>query len=269
MLDLEELEYFVAFAECGTLSKVAEKYHISTPSMTRSMQNLEKCFGVRLFERQKNKMSLNETGQFALVYAKKLLEEADRTLMQVRAFDERNHTIVVKSCAPAPLWESLKKIAARHPNMTISSEICQNEEVLKFMEKDACDLAILPFSREMTGWKKKEYMKEQLFVCLPKGHVLAEYKEIHWSDLNGFNFLLRSELGFWDTLCREKMPASKFLVQTDDAIFDELVNASTLPCFTTDYIADRESVYADRLILPIADEDANICFFLYEKTGLL
>jgi len=90
---------------------VAEKYHISTPSMTRSMQNLEKCFGVRLFERQKNKMTLNETGQFALVYA------------------------------------------------------------------------------------------------------------------------------------------------------------STLPCFTTDYIVDRESVYADRLILPIADEDANICFFLYMKTN--
>ena len=116
MLDLEELEYFVAFAECGTLAQVAEKYHISTPSMTRSMQNLEKCFGVKLFERQKNKMTLNETGQFALVYAKKLLEEADRTLMQVRAFDERNHTIVVKSCAPVPLWESLKKIATRHPN---------------------------------------------------------------------------------------------------------------------------------------------------------
>ena len=61
--------------------------------------------------------------------------------------------------------------------------------------------------------------------------------------------------------------ASKFLVQTDDAIFDELVNASTLPCFTTDYIVDRESVYTDRLILPIADEDANICFFLYMKTN--
>lgn len=40
--------------------------------MTRSMQNLEKCFGVRLFERQKNKMTLNETGQFALVYASTL-----------------------------------------------------------------------------------------------------------------------------------------------------------------------------------------------------
>lgn len=31
------------------------------------------------------------------------------------------------------------------------------------------------------------------------------------------------------------MPASKFLVQTDEEVFDELVEASSLPCFTTDY----------------------------------
>ena len=41
MLDLYELEQFVAFAELGTLSRVAEKFHISTPSITRSMQHLE------------------------------------------------------------------------------------------------------------------------------------------------------------------------------------------------------------------------------------
>ena len=40
MLDLYELEQFVAFAELGTLSRVAEKFHISTPSITRSMQHL-------------------------------------------------------------------------------------------------------------------------------------------------------------------------------------------------------------------------------------
>ena len=48
---------------------------------------------------------------------------------------------------------------------------------------------------------------------------------VAFADINGFNFLLRSELGFWDALCREKMPSSKFLVLTDDAVFDELVKA--------------------------------------------
>ena len=41
MIDLYELWQLTAFADLGTLSKVAEEFHISTPSVTRSMQHLE------------------------------------------------------------------------------------------------------------------------------------------------------------------------------------------------------------------------------------
>lgn len=267
MLNLEELEHLVAFADCGTLSKVAEEFHISTPSVTRSMQNIELAFGVPLFHRSKNKIELNETGQFAVTCARKLLQETEQTLSQVRAFDERQKTIIVKSCAPAPLWELLKKLGSSYPGMTISSGICQNDEVLQFLKQEACDFAILPFSVTLPDWRVKEFMTEQLFVCIPKTHELAGYSSLHWNDLNGFNFLLRTELGFWDTLCREKMPASKFLVQSDDAVFDELVNASTLPCFTTDYFLNRNSMYPDRVNVPIADEGAIVTFYLIENVA--
>ena len=55
MLDLNELEQLIAFADTGTLSKVAEAFHISTPSVTRSMKNIEEEFGVFLFHRTKMK----------------------------------------------------------------------------------------------------------------------------------------------------------------------------------------------------------------------
>lgn len=103
MLDLYELEQFTAFADLGTLSKVADKFHISTPSITRSMQHLEESFGVSLFSRSKNRIELNETGKFAVEYARKLLQDAEQTISQVQTFDTRRKTIVVKSCAPAPL----------------------------------------------------------------------------------------------------------------------------------------------------------------------
>ena len=261
MLNLEDLKYLIAFADYGTLSKVAEEFHISTPSITRSMQHLEEEFGVELFHRGKNKITLNETGEMAVTCARKLLQEVEQALSQVRSFDERKRTIVVRSCAPAPLWELLKKLGSSHPGMTISSGICQNPEVLQYLEEGTCDMAILPFPVELPGWKVEKFMTEQLFVCISTEHELAGHAELHWEDLNGFNFLLRSELGFWDTLCREKMPASKFLVQTDDAVFNELVIASTLPCFTTDYITDRESAYPNRISIPIADADANVTFY--------
>ena len=120
MLDLYELKQFAAFADLGTLSKVAEEFHLSTPSITRSMQNLEESFGVKLFLRGKNRIELNETGKAAVGYARKLLQEADRAVEQVRAFDLRQKTIVVRSCAPAPLWELLKKLNHTDPGKMIS-----------------------------------------------------------------------------------------------------------------------------------------------------
>ena len=77
MLDLDELKQLVAFADMGTLSKVAEEFHISTPSITRSMQNVEADLGVSLFNRSKNRIELNETGYMAVECARKLIGQAE------------------------------------------------------------------------------------------------------------------------------------------------------------------------------------------------
>lgn len=260
MINLYELRHLVAFADLGTLSRVAEEFHISTPSVTRSMQHLEDAFGVTLFNRGKNKIELNETGLVAVECARSLLSKADQTIQQVRNFDQRHRTVVVRSCAPAPLWELLPKLNAYQPNMMVSSTICQNEEVLSAWKDGSCDIVILPFPIEGA----EPFMQENLFVCVPMEHELAKQNELTFADINGFNFLLRTELGFWDTLCREKMPASKFLVQSDPAVFAELVRASTLPCFSTDY-GQRQGGYPNRVNIPLADGAAHVTFYLAKK----
>ena len=145
MLDLNELQQLVAFADLGTLSRVAEEGHISTPSITRSMKNVEEAFGVPLFVRGKNRIALNDTGRVAVEAARRLLAEAGQMVQQVQAFDQRRRTLVVRSCAPAPLWELLPELNAAYPGMTIASSICSNEEVLDAWREKKSDAAILPF----------------------------------------------------------------------------------------------------------------------------
>ena len=165
MIDLYELRQLVAFADLGTLSRVAEEFHISTPSVTRSLQHLEDAFGVPLFTRGKNKIELNDTGNTAVDHARKLLREAEQAVQQVRDFDQRQRTIVIRSCAPAPLWELLPKLNARQPDMMVSSAVCQIDEVLSAWQDGSCDVAILPFPIDGA----KPFMQENLFVCVPPG----------------------------------------------------------------------------------------------------
>ena len=144
--------------------------------------------------------------------------------------------------------------------MMVSSAICQNEEVLSAWQDGSCDIAILPFPIEGAA----PFLQEKLFVCVPLEHELTKKSELTFADINGFNFLLRTELGFWDTLCREKMPASKFLVQSDPATFEELVRASTLPCFSTDY-SQRQGCYPDRVNISLTDAEAQVTFYLAKR----
>lgn len=266
MLNLLELEQLSTFAEYGTLSKAAEKLNVSQPTITRTMQHLEDEFGVPLFERSKNHIALNETGRRAVSYAGQLLKDAEKAVEDVRAFDRSLHTITVSSCAPAPLWRLLPMLSAAFPDMTLSSSIKNTPSVLEDVKSGHCLLAVLPGMPEEGKIPEtyccRPFMKENLAVCVPPDHVLAGYKEVSFEVLNGYNFLLGTRLGFWDDMCREKMPASRFLVQTDQFTMEELIRESSLPCFVTDVAEYDEEIYGDRIVIPISDQAAKITFHI-------
>lgn len=262
MLDLNELEQLVAFADMGTLSMTAEKLHISQPTITRTMQHLEEVFGVSLFVRGKNRIMLNDTGIKAVEQARQLLSVADNTLKTVRAFDKSLHTITISSCAPAPLWYILPALASAYPDMTIASSLKSVSAICEDITSDTCQLAILPFDVQHDHYIMIPFLKENLSVCVSASHDLAEKSSVTFSDLNGFNFLLKSEIGFWDEMCRIQMPASRFLVQTNEFEFEELVRESSLPCFTTNLVQGRQSLLAGRIKIPVSNSEANVTYFL-------
>lgn len=262
MLNLLELEQLAAFAAEGTLSKAAEKLHISQPTITRTMQHLEEDFGVSLFRRTKNHIALNETGWKAVEYAERILKSAEEAVEGVRSFDRSLHTITVSSCAPAPLWGLLPALTRTFPDMTISSSIKGNGAVLKDLQSGSAVLGVLPQDMVPQGYSSILLLKEDLYACLPATHALAGYKELSFAQLNGYNFLLGSQLGFWDDMCREKMPASRFLVQTDSFTLHELIRESALPCFATNLTIDDEGTFEGRKAIPIKDQEAKRIFHL-------
>lgn len=262
MLDLTELEQLIAFADCGTLSKAAEKLHISQPTITRTMQHVEEAFGVPLFIRGKNKILFNDTGLKAVCHARSLLSAAEDAVYQVRAYDKSLHTITVESCAPAPLWTLLPALSAEYPGMTISSCLKDLSAIPEHVTTGTCDIGILPYAITREGIDCVPFLEEFLSLCVLPTHNLASQNSLTFADLNGFNFLLRSEIGFWDLLCRQKMPSSRFFVQTDEFAFKELIRESSLPCFTTNLAADTEKLLEGRCKIPIIDSEANVTYHI-------
>ncbi len=268
MLNLEELEQLIAFDDYGTLSKAAEYLHISQPTITRTMQHVEEAFGVSLFNRGKNRITLNETGKQAVAAARKLLAESENAVRMVQDFDKRQHTIAVESCAPAPLWILLPKLSSDYPGNTITSALIENEQIIQHVQDGKTDIGILPYpcpDADLKDIVDQTYIREQLSVAVPEGHALAQYDQLTFAQLNGFNCLLRDRIGFWTELCYEKMPASRFLIQTKEFEFQELIKTSTLLCFVTDLADLKSDILKGRKIIPLTDSEADVTYHLIYK----
>ena len=269
MLNLDELEQLIAFKELGTLSKVADNYHISTPSLSRAMQHLEEDFGVSLFDRTVNRIALNETGERAVEVARRILQTSQQGIREVRDFDQSLKIIRVASVAPAPLWKLLPQLSAAFPHKHIHQQLGNEAEVLASLQEAAVDLAILPYPYTDEAATCLPYFTENLSIAVTKDHALADYTSVSFTDLNGYNFLLMSQIGFWYDMVHEEMPASKFLVQSNHFEFEELVQHSYLPRFVTDYSRVQQSLEDNRIIIPISDPKAHVTYYLVARDAIL
>ena len=262
MIELYELRQFVTFAETGTLSDAANALHLSQPALSRNMKKLEDELGVTLFLRRKNKLELNENGKYVLELAQQILADTDSLVAKARAFDRRQRTISLGVCSPAPIWILTPLLSNLYPHMMLQSEIDGSDSLLPDLEKDIYQLAAVHKPPEDPKYFWKKCGQESLLFALPKGHRYADRKVLTFADMDGENMLLMSDIGFWNFVCTEIMTKSNFLVQKDHFSFNELVHASSIPSFTSDLVRKYLGSFADRVEVPITDEDATVTYYL-------
>ncbi|URZ16666.1 LysR family transcriptional regulator [Clostridium felsineum] len=261
MFEIYQLEQLLAFAKYGTLSKAAEELHLSQPALSRSMQKLEDELHVLLFERQKNKIVLNQNGALAVEYAERVLNQAIDMVERIRSFDRSQHTIAVGSCAPAPLWSVTPLLSTLYPEMTISSDMKSTKLLLQGLRDGIYQFIILHEAIDDSDVHCIKYGEEHLFLSLPPAHPLAGHKGVHFNDIDGENFLLFSKIGLWNDLCLKTMPSSHFLVQDERFSFEELVRNSALPSFTSDLSIKHYGNATNRVIIPILDSEATVSYY--------
>lgn len=265
MFELNQLEQLIAIAECQTISAAAERLHLSQPALSRSIQKLEAALQVTLFDREKNKITLNENGKIAVEYARRVLEQANDMTEQLQALDRSRRTVSLGSCAPAPLWDLAPLVSRLYPQKALISEMKETGALLQGMKDGTYQLVILPCPAEESALCCTAFESEQLYFALPPEHPLANAKGLHFKDLDGQAILMFSEIGFWKKVQQKMMPKTHTLIQENRADFETLVKTSVLPSFASDLAVRQSGRQNERVLVPILDKEASVTYFLVWK----
>ena len=181
MLEVYLLEQLDAFAKEGTLSKAAERLHISQPALSHSMKKLEEDLGVPLFVREKGKIALNETGRLAADYARTLLLQHREMAERIVAFDRSRRSIRLGSCAPYPITALMPLLQDYFGGMSILSELVDETKLIPGLKNNSYSLAVL---REMPRDEDlfcQRFTEERLLITVPEDHRLAGEKEARFA----------------------------------------------------------------------------------------
>ncbi|MDO4323493.1 MAG: LysR family transcriptional regulator [Lachnospiraceae bacterium] len=95
MVDIKQIQYFVACAQTGSFSKAAESLYTTQPSVSKVIKAMESALGVRLFERYAKGISLTPEGEKVYRYARPILENLQK--LQAPEMGETCETLLVSS----------------------------------------------------------------------------------------------------------------------------------------------------------------------------
>lgn len=268
------IRQLAAFADFGTLTRVGEELGITQPTISRAMQKLEAELGVTLFDRSKNRITLNENGLFAAEYAKKIMALQDEMISKTRERAGLHKNFAVGSVAIMPAVcavDSAKKI---YSGIQARYEINDNEShLIRGLTDNVYQMIILLHPFDDSLFASQKYFSEKLSVMLLKNHPLAGRKSIALKELAGETFAVYNEVGFWEKVKREKIPNAKFikfLPHEDADPITAITRASDMPSF----ISDRTTAFTlpeNRVAVPLSDKEMSVIFyavFKKENAGL-
>ena len=79
-MTITQMQYFVAVCEYGTISKSAEMLHISQPSISLAIKDLEEQLGVTLFDRENKRFQLSQEGKYMYEVTKDILRKLESSV---------------------------------------------------------------------------------------------------------------------------------------------------------------------------------------------
>lgn len=207
-MEIRILRYFITIAREGNVSRAAAALHITQPTLSRQLTQLEEELGVALFERGKHRLTLTNEGLLLERRAKEILALVDKAETELGQVDKFVTGHIAITCGElGAVWllaEIIKAFKEKYPQITYSIYTCNADTSKERIDNGLADLALL---LEPVDMERYDFLrlpaKEHWGILMRADDVLAQKAAISPIDLIGKNIIapwrskVRQELHSW------------------------------------------------------------------------
>jgi DNA-binding transcriptional LysR family regulator len=187
-MNFAQLKAFQAVANNGSVTRAAQLLHVSQPSVSKHLKNLEEDYGIKLFERNAGAAELTDAGASLLRHANAILvhlEEAKKELRSPKNLPKSDPLKVAGSYAASALLlpSLLVNFKSKHRNSSIILRTGTTREVKTMLLNSTVEIALLNELPANPEFASEPFRKEKLVVFAAPSHPLARKKQLSLSDL--------------------------------------------------------------------------------------
>lgn len=203
-LTLSHFEAVVAVAEQRSFTRAAELRLVTQSSLSRTVAQVERICGVRLFERTTRQLELTGEGEHFLRMARAVLHSYEKETADFAAFLSGTKGVLrlaaLPSLAVSLLPPMITRFRARHPDIMVEVEDVLAGQVIDDVRSGTVDLAVTAEPPESlrtamlaAGIRFDAIAVDHFYCVLSNGHRLLDRPTIDWTDLNGEAFIAFDE----------------------------------------------------------------------------
>lgn len=188
-----DLHLFAAIAEAGSITRGAERLHLSLAAASTRLQKMEQALGTELFHRSKLGVTLRDAGRTLLRHAGRLERELELLHAEMAPFAHGIRSTVRVLCNTVAMTEYLPPLIgqflAEHQDVDIDLRELGSQDVLLAMRYEQADIGIVADYVETEGLTTRPFREDRLVVALPVAFPLSERSSVRFADLLGQAFV--------------------------------------------------------------------------------
>lgn len=191
-MTLNQLIYFHEISILGNMSKAAKALHISQPSLSVSISNLEKELNLALFYRNGHNLELSSEGKQLLAHTEAILADLQKAQSHMQSLSANRDILIRIGCISPVLWELLPRVVRAFLSEPENSQIkvdFQTDNTTPLISKlrdGYCDFLVCSASKDHDLLQTELVSEPFVLLCPPGAKIPKTWEDLSSCSMIGF-----------------------------------------------------------------------------------